>query len=468
MRRIRRPLGFTVLFLCAGCAGSESIPEPSAPTGQGEIEVLVYRDAYRDQSFRVDVDGTVFFVPLSGLVLEDLPARVHEARLLEVPDDCVLRGTDVVNVLVVANDRSYAEFAIACTGMIRVETRTVGTDRDPTGYRVIVADSIEADLDIDDTGEWDRLRKGEYPVVLTDVASNCEVTDGISRIVNVVPADTVDVFFDVNCITPTLPPPTGRIVFHSGTFANVETDIYVHDFSTGVRTRLMSDETVDVEPAASGVSDRIVFARHSVERNLMAVNPDGTNLEQIGAVSDVYDPDWSPDGERIVYSSGYPFATSDEADLWIVNADGSGLTNLTNTTEMREVDPTWSPDGSRIVYATAAPFEEMDLWIVDADGSNPELLVEYAETPAWSPDGTEIAFSRAQEVYILTLADGTERRLTYSGGYSPTWSPDGLWIAYTAGGGAEGSAIHYVNAGDGTGRVTLTGDISYSDDAGWW
>ncbi len=51
-------------------------------------------------------------------------------------------------------------------------------------------------------------------------------------------------------------------------------------------------------------------------------------------------------------------------DIWVVNPDGTGLTNLTNTPDVAEFDPVWSPDGSRISFTRDA-----DIWVMNADGS---------------------------------------------------------------------------------------------------
>ena len=77
--------------------------------------------------------------------------------------------------------------------------------------------------------------------------------------------------------------------------------------------------------------------------------------------------------------------------LYVVNADGSGLTNLTGPVG-KLADPTWAPDGSRIAYAT---YDDSALTVIAADGSGKTRLAEGATgvlMPEWSPDGTRIVF----------------------------------------------------------------------------
>jgi TolB protein len=59
----------------------------------------------------------------------------------------------------------------------------------------------------------------------------------------------------------------------------------------------------------------------------------------------------NPDGTKIAYAitadDGHRFLS---ADIYVVNADGSGRVNLTKTDDAMEVHPTWSPDGRYIAY----------------------------------------------------------------------------------------------------------------------
>jgi TolB protein len=133
------------------------------------------------------------------------------------------------------------------------------------------------------------------------------------------------------------------------------------------------------------------------------------------------DPDWSPDGRRIVFTS-HPVTDdpirSNQAEIYMINVDGTGLTRLTFNAE-EERGPSWSPDGSRIVYMCrigggAAVFEICDM---KADGSDRRQLTNNTvldATPSFSPDGQQILFHRTvapgtpgvQQLWLMN-ADGT-------------------------------------------------------------
>ena len=76
------------------------------------------------------------------------------------------------------------------------------------------------------------------------------------------------------------------------------------------------------------------------------------------------------------------------SDIYSVNPDGSGLTNLTNSAAVDERDPAWSPDGERIVFTRRSPAGDSEIWVMNADGSGQHSLGTLGIWPAWSSDGT--------------------------------------------------------------------------------
>src|SRR5262249_29233015 len=158
-------------------------------------------------------------------------------------------------------------------------------------------------------------------------------------------------------------------------------------------------------------------------------------------------------------------------------------TNITNTADQIEEDADWSPDGEKIVYtrhpASDQPpgpnfnYTSKEIYVLNADGTGEPLRLTFNEeeerAPAWSPHGTQLAYMCRKgnpttptgpptfEICVMN-ADGTEQtRLTFNtvGDFSPRWSPDGLKIVFSrAGGGTQ--QIWVMNAADGTGQTQLT------------
>jgi Tol biopolymer transport system component len=99
---------------------------------------------------------------------------------------------------------------------------------------------------------------------------------------------------------------------------------------------------------------------------------------------------WSPDGARIVFDS---YRDGDQEIYTIDSSDGSGVKKLTDNRN-HDVNPTWSPDGTRIAFE-----RDYDIWVMNADGTGQKNLTNTTGSaseyePDWSPDGVKIAFEK--------------------------------------------------------------------------
>jgi dipeptidyl aminopeptidase/acylaminoacyl peptidase len=114
---------------------------------------------------------------------------------------------------------------------------------------------------------------------------------------------------------------------------------------------------------------------------------------EVGDEAGVYSPTWSPDGERIAFST-----TSELYVLSVVNCAVRQVRPARGDTLVDSID--WSPDGSSFAFISG-PGAGEGLWTMSADGSRPRALAKGAILfPAWSPDGRRIAFidDRVDEV----------------------------------------------------------------------
>jgi Tol biopolymer transport system component len=153
------------------------------------------------------------------------------------------------------------------------------------------------------------------------------------------------------------------------------------------------------------------------------------------------DPAWSPDGRRILFA----LTTGMTQNLWVMNADGSGATQITHL-DGTALDPTWSPDGRQVAFVHGADSTD-GIVIANADGSGtPTLLPGTApddDTPAWSPDGKRIAFRHfdsgdsQNQIWVsdVTGADRGALDIPLSGlqDGDPAWSPDGASVYFDQG-----------------------------------
>jgi Tol biopolymer transport system component len=250
----------------------------------------------------------------------------------------------------------------------------------------------------------------------------------------------------------------GRVIFTSS--REDSDDIYMINSDGSGLVSLTDHPADDYLPACSPDGDRIAFVSTrddpdpgncypDCNAEIYVMSADGSDVVRLTThpAEDSY-PIWSPDGARIAFTS---LRNETEAadcmledcnyDIFVINADGSGLVNLSDDPAI-DNSPAWSPDGSRIAFISTRD-GSYDLYVMNVDGSG---LIRLTDTypaaehgPAWSPDGEWIAFHSTRDennddIYIMR-PDGTAViRLTdhIADDSYPVWSPDGAQIAFTS------------------------------------
>jgi Tol biopolymer transport system component len=222
----------------------------------------------------------------------------------------------------------------------------------------------------------------------------------------------------------------------------------------------IEDDLPDWSPDGSNILFERIFqpggnVLPTVADEIMRVNADGHGLRQIGTCTGACvvndDPQYSPDGRRIVYTRLMRVSPGRTLVLgvWVMSSDGRNpqqITQLSSPAGSEDHEPAWSPDGSHIVFMrlndTAAPRNEQALFVVESNGGTPRRITPWkldAGGANWSPDGSRILFqsyrdcscSEPSQAYTIDPHGSHLRPLTSAGmNIEPNWSPDGTKIIY--------------------------------------
>jgi len=261
----------------------------------------------------------------------------------------------------------------------------------------------------------------------------------------------------------TYPGANGRLAFGVTAAGDAQPDVYsvlpngegLHQLTDDPAFDACADYSADGKQIAycSSVGDPSgQFDIWTMKQN----GKDKQRLTQLGG-SAIF-PDFSPDATKIAFNAKPAGAAN--SDIYVMDADGAGLTPLTDPTAPgNDLWPAWSPDGRKIVFVSDRTGLNQ-VWIMNADGSAQQQLTsdptKKDQTPEWSPDGTKIAYTvdsgtaAGGDIWVMD-ADGSDQHPITSGPereFGPVWSPDGAQVAFLD----LGSRTVYVMNADGIGR----------------
>lgn len=230
-------------------------------------------------------------------------------------------------------------------------------------------------------------------------------------------------------------------------------DIGTYKPGAAAPVTLVRGSQCDILPVRSPDGRRVAFTRTGPgSAAALVVNADGSGLTMVtdklagGRVT------WSPDGTRLAYVG----KQGDTPQLYAITLDDHKVTQLTTDGSAKD-DPMWSSKG--LVFWSRRDGAEQ-LYTLDPDRpSAPWTRLSRdgvrAVDPAWTRDGSMIAYTRGasteSEIWVMRADGSGAHRVTASSDHDmdPAWSKDGQWICYVRG--AVGTPQIRAVRADGTG-----------------
>jgi hypothetical protein len=457
--RTWRPAALGVLAL-AGCTG-DLLDAAHA----GSLRILIRTGGIDlPATYLVEVDGRGAqpISPNSPLDVRWLDAGNHTVAVREVASNCRLDGAAMQTVQVASSDLTQVTFAAVCLaawGVIQVEVAgltSVGLARG-MAYSLSLDGTVRP-IQATGPGVSFKVAGGAHTIALSDLPSRCALPAEGSRVVTVGSGgpvrDTVWVRFDLACSPANTS--VRRLVFAR----NLGTRSYLYAVNgdgSGLRPLMEGDH-----PAVSPDGRHIAFEQNG---DLYVMTSELGEIRRL--VGGAQEATWSPDGQRIAYTS-----TVDHA-IHVSRFDGaSPPVRLTNPGgEDWDLAPAWSPDGRQIAFCRWEWLEFQTVWIVNLDGTGEARAARQGTAPgghtgqvwwaAWSPVWSydhRIAFTGPdgaggilsppfrQWVFVMQRNGGEPRGIVSPEPLSfiesvDDWSPDGEWIALTLWT-PQGSMVH--------------------------
>ncbi len=235
-------------------------------------------------------------------------------------------------------------------------------------------------------------------------------------------------------------------------------EIHLMDYDGHNSYQLTHDKSIALSPAWSPDGNRIVFTSYKdYNPDVYMIDLKKRSYTRIsGFIGLNTTPAFSPDGKHVALT----LSKDGNPEIYILDLRTGEFSRLTKNSRI-DTSPSWSPNGREFAFVSdrsGAP----QIYITDREGINLRRLTYsgyYNTSPAWSPLGDKIAYvgmaGGSADIYTISPTGSELRRLTYDGGNEdPSWSPDGKYLAYASKRG--GNMNIYLMRENGTGRRQVT------------
>ena len=199
----------------------------------------------------------------------------------------------------------------------------------------------------------------------------------------------------------------GRLGLYYNSYKLGNPDIFYHDLTTGQRRAVARYAGSNISPAASPDGSRVAMVlSKGGSPNVYVCNADGSGLKKLTSTSEDSSPCWSPDGRWICFAT----KINSRRLLAKVPADGGEVQIVKTVGVSNPTEPDWSPDGKWIAFTSQ--MGEFDICVVPAGGGAATILVR-GEDPSWAPNSRTLICARRTSSYryVLSLLDAPTKQV---------------------------------------------------------
>ncbi|MDI3515022.1 MAG: TolB protein [Rhodocyclaceae bacterium] len=225
--------------------------------------------------------------------------------------------------------------------------------------------------------------------------------------------------------TPSWSPDGSAIAFYSRGAASDQVELRVVELASGKHISIVGnglEKGPDV-PAWSADGRRIAFPGigASGKSEIWVAERDGSNLREVSANASKRtkgQPSLSPDGSQVAYVADMRGAIA----IFVTDLATGESRNLTAGVEASHENPRWSPDGKQLLFSSSRDDEgrtRMDIFVMNADGSEVRNLTRHPHedfNAQWSGDGRRVVFNSLRtgtsQIFALDLMSGATLRMS--------------------------------------------------------
>jgi TolB protein len=192
----------------------------------------------------------------------------------------------------------------------------------------------------------------------------------------------------------------GQMSLYYTSYARNEPEIFYHSLTTGRRHVFAAYSGLNTSAAVSPDGSKVAMVLDkSGSVNIWVGNADGTGLKRLTTGVEDSSPTWSPDGQWICFAT----KISARRVLAKVSAAGGAVQTFRTAGTPNPTEPSWSPDGKWIAF-TCQFSSEFDICVLPASGGGAPVLLVPGQNPSWAPNSRTLVFNHAISGHRQTLS----------------------------------------------------------------